>query len=135
MSTLNSVDIQALFSSIKTIAVVGLSNNPQRPSYGVSSYLQRMGYRIIPVNPVETEILGEKCYQSLLDIPDKVDVVDVFRNPEAVGPIAEDAIRIGAKYLWLQEGVINNEAAEKALQAGLEVIMDRCMLKEHRAIS
>ncbi len=135
MSTLNSVDIQALFSSIKTIAVVGLSNNPQRPSYGVSSYLQRMGYRIIPVNPVETEILGEKCYQSLLDIPDKVDVVDVFRNQEAVGPIAEDAIRIGAKYLWLQEGVINNEAAEKALQAGLEVIMDRCMLKEHRAIS
>jgi len=135
MSPLNSVDMQALFSSIKTIAVVGLSNNPQRPSYGVSSYLQRMGYRIIPVNPVETEVLGEKCYQSLLDIPDKVDVVDVFRNPEAVGPIAEDAIRIGAKYLWLQEGVINREAAEKALQAGLEVIMDRCMLKEHRAIS
>jgi len=135
MSPLNSVDMQALFSSIKTIAVVGLSSNPQRPSYGVSSYLQRMGYRIIPVNPVETEVLGEKCYQSLLDIPDKVDVVDVFRNPEAVGPIAEDAIRIGAKYLWLQEGVINREAAEKALQAGLEVIMDRCMLKEHRAIS
>lgn len=135
MSTINSVDMQALFSSIKTIAVVGLSSNPQRPSYGVSSYLQRMGYRIIPVNPIEPEILGEKCYKSLLDIPDKIDVVDVFRNPDAVGPIAEDAVKVGARYLWLQEGVINNEAAEKALQAGLDVVMDRCMLKEHRAIS
>ena len=131
MNAVNDVDMKELFASCKTIAVVGLSGNPQRPSNHVSSYLQGAGYRIIPVNPVESEILGEKCYSSLRDIPVPVDIVDVFRASDAVSPIADDAIAIGAKYLWLQEGVINIEAAEKAANAGLKVVMDRCMLKVH----
>jgi len=135
MNIVNQVDMKELFASVRTIAVVGLSDDPLRPSNGVSAYLQRAGYRIIPVNPSVPEILGETCYATLRDIPEKVDVVDVFRKSEAVGPIAEDAIAIGAKYLWLQEGVINPAAAEKAVQAGLRVVMDKCMLKEHRAIS
>jgi len=134
MNSVNQVDMNALFASVRTIAVVGLSDDPSRPSNGVAAYLQRAGYRIIPVNPSVPEILGEKCYATLRDIPDAVDLVDVFRKPEAVGPIAADAIAIGAKYLWLQEGVINVDAADSALQAGLQVVMDKCMLKEHRAI-
>jgi uncharacterized protein len=135
VSAVNQVDMKELFASVRTIAVVGLSDDPQRPSYGVSAYLQRAGYRIIPVNPSVAEILGEKSYAALRDIPVAVDVVDVFRKSGAVGPIAEDAVAIGATYLWLQEGVINPEAAEKAAQAGIKVVMDKCMLKEHRAIS
>ncbi len=135
MNAVNQVDLKELFASVRTIAVVGLSDDPSRPSYGVSAYLQRAGYRIIPVNPSATEILGEKCYTSLRDIPEAVDLVDVFRKSEAVGPIADDAVAIGARYLWLQEGVINPAAAEKAVQAGLRVVMDKCMLKEHRAIN
>lgn len=135
MNIVNHVDMKELFASVRTIAVVGLSEDPLRPSYGVSAYLQRAGYRIIPVNPSAAEILGEKCYASLRDIPGKVDLVDVFRKSEVVGPIAEDAVDIGAKYLWLQEGVINPAAAEKAALAGVQVVMDKCMLKEHRAIS
>jgi len=134
MNSVNQVDMNALFASVRTIAVVGLSDDPSRPSNGVAAYLQRAGYRIIPVNPSVPEILGEKCYATLRDIPDAVDLVDVFRKPEAVGPIAADAIAIGAKYLWLQEGVINVDAADSALQEGLQVVMDKCMLKEHRAI-
>lgn len=134
MSIVNQVDIKELLTNSRTIAVVGLSSNSLRPSYGVAAYLQRVGYRIIPVNPVEKEILGEKCYASLRDIPEPVDIVDVFRNPEAVGPIAEDAVAIGAKCLWLQEGVVNQEAAEKAAAAGLDVVMDHCILKKHRAM-
>lgn len=135
MSIVNQVDYKELLEKCKTIAVVGLSSNSLRPSYGVSAYLQRVGYRIIPVNPVEKEILGEKCYTSLRDIPEQVDIVDVFRNPEAVGPIADDAIAIGAKCLWLQEGVVNSEAAEKAASSGLQVVMDHCILKIHRSLA
>lgn len=134
MTAVNTSNMQELFASIRVIAVVGLSDDTSRPSHGVSAYLQRAGYRIIPVNPSVPEILGEKSYASLRDIPEKVDLVDVFRKSDAVGPIADDAIAIGAHYLWLQEGVINQAAAEKAVEAGLQVIMDRCMLKEHRAL-
>lgn len=116
----------------RTIAVVGLSNRRWRPSYGVSEYMQSVGYRIIPVNPAETEVLGEKAYASLDEIPEPVDIVDIFRRPEYVPAIVDAAIRIGAKCVWMQEGVIHEEAAAKARAAGLEVVMDRCILKEHR---
>ena len=135
MTAVNECNMKELFSSCRVIAVVGLSDDQNRPSYGVAAYLQQAGYRIIPVNPSVPEILGEKSYASLLDIPEKVDVVDVFRKSEAVGPIAEDAIAIGSKYLWFQEGVVNVEVAEIALNAGLQVVMDRCILKEHRGLS
>lgn len=135
MSAVNDCNMKELLSTCRVIAVVGLSDDAARPSYGVAAYLQRAGYRIIPVNPSVPEILGEKSYASLKDIPEQVDLVDVFRKPEAVGPIADDAIAINAKYLWLQEGVVNPEAAEKALKAGLQVVMDKCILKEHRALA
>ena len=134
MNSVNNVDMNELFKSVRVIAVVGLSNDSGRPSFGVAAYLQRAGYRIIPVNPSVAEILGEKSYASLRDIPEHVDVVDVFRKSDAVGPIAEDAVAIGATYLWLQEGVIHPEAATMACKAGLQVVMDRCILKEHRAL-
>ncbi len=127
-------DIQKLrriLKEYKTIAVVGLSNKWHRPSYFAAKYLQEHGYRIIPVNPGQEEILGQKCYASLLDIPEPVDVVDIFRRPKDVPPIVEDAIKIGAKVVWMQLGVINEEAAERAREAGLEVVMDRCMKIEH----
>jgi hypothetical protein len=116
----------------KTIAVVGLSNRRSRPSYGVSEYLQSQGYRIIPVNPNETEVLGEKSYATLEDIPEPVDIVDIFRRSEAVAEVVDSAIKIGAKGVWMQEGVVNEDAAAKARAAGLEVVMDHCILKEHR---
>jgi len=118
----------------RTIAVVGLSPNRMRPSYGVSEYMKRSGYRIIPVNPGHAEILGEKCYRSLDDVPDAIEIVDVFRRSEYVPDIAEAAIRKGAKVLWLQEGVVHEEAAKKARDAGLQVVMDTCILKEHRKL-
>ena len=121
-----------LLRNAKTIAVVGLSSRRSRPSYGVSEYMQSNGYRIIPVNPNETEILGEKSWASLEEIPEHVDIVDIFRRPECVPEIVDSAIRIGAKGIWMQEGVVNDEAAGKARAAGLEVVMDRCILKEHR---
>ena len=114
-----------------TIAVVGLSNRRHRPSYGVAQYLQSAGYKIIPVNPAETEILGEKCYARLEDIPEHVDIVDIFRRSEFVPEIVESAIRIGARGVWMQEGVIHSEAAERARRVGLFVIMNACILKEH----
>jgi predicted CoA-binding protein len=114
-----------------TIAVVGLSTRRHRPSYGVAQYLQSAGYKIIPVNPRETEILGEKCYARLEDIPEHVDIVDIFRRSEFVPEIVESAIRIGARGVWMQEGVIHSEAAERARRAGLFVIMNACILKEH----
>jgi uncharacterized protein len=123
--------IAEILKSSKTIAVVGLSNRKFRPSYGVAEYLKSAGYRIIPVNPNETEILGEKCYARLEDIPEKVDIVDIFRRSEFVPEIMDSAISIGAHAVWMQEGVIHPEAAEKARQAGLFVAMDLCMLKEH----
>lgn len=122
----------AVLRNSKTIAVVGLSSNRRRPSYGVSEYMQSMGHRIIPVNPQETEVLGEKAYASLDDVPEPVDIVNVFRRSEFVPEIVDAAIRIGAKCVWMQEGVTHEEAAAKARAAGLEVVMNRCILKEHR---
>ena len=118
----------------KTIAVVGLSGRRYRPSHGVAEYLQRAGYRVIPVNPRETEVLGEKAYPDLASVPLPVDIVDIFRRSEHVPEIVEEAIRIGAKMVWMQEGVIHENAAQSALAAGLEVVMDRCILKEHRRL-
>ena len=113
--------------------MVGLSSKRFRPSYGVAAYLQSAGYRIIPVNPNEREVLGEKCYARLEDVPEKMDIVDIFRRSELVPEVVESAIRIGAKAVWMQEGVVHEEAARRAREAGLEVMMDRCILKEHRA--
>ncbi len=125
--------IQNIFA-MKTIAVVGLSPKEIRPSYGVARYLQSVGYKIIPVNPGHHEILGEKSYPTLTDIPIKVDVVDVFRRPEHVLPITDAAIEIGAKAIWFQDGVINAGAAKKAEEAGLLVVMNDCMLRQHQAM-
>jgi predicted CoA-binding protein len=120
-----------LLKNSRTIAVVGLSSRSHRPSYGVAEYLQSVGYRVIPVNPAEMEVLGEKCYARLEDIPVHVDIVDIFRRSEFVPEIIESAIRIGASGVWMQEGVIHAEAAERARRAGLLVVMNACMLKEH----
>src|SRR5271170_3824892 len=114
-----------------TIAVVGLSSRSHRPSYGVAQYMQSAGYLVVPVNPAETEVLGEKCYARLEDIPEHVDIVDIFRRSEFVPEIVESAIRIAARGVWMQEGVINSQAAERARSAGLFVIMNACILKEH----
>ena len=119
----------------RTIAVVGLSAKRYRPSYGVAEYMQRAGYRIIPVNPQETEVLGEKCYPDVESIPEPIDIVDIFRRSEFVPEIVEAAIRKGAKAIWMQEGVIHEEAARRAREAGLEVVMDRCILKDHRRLA
>src|SRR5579864_8149197 len=116
--------IPDLLKNTRTIAVVGLSSSPMRPSNGVSEYMKRAGFRIIPVNPNETEVLGEKCYARLEDVPEPVDMVNVFRRPEHVPGIVESAIRIGAKSLWLQEGVVHDRAARRAREAGLDVVMD-----------
>lgn len=127
-------DIPTLRNILKTnrvIAVVGLSAKWHRPSYSVAKYLLEHGYRVIPVNPSYQEVLGQKCYPSLRDIPEKIDIVDCFRRSEKIMPIAEDAIAVGAKVLWMQLGVINEAAAEKARQAGLEVVMDRCIEIEY----
>ena len=125
--------IRTILTRSKVVAVVGLSSKPHRPSYGVARYLQTVGYRIIPVNPNEKEVLGEKSYARLEDVLIKVDIVDVFRRSELVPPVVESAIAIGARTLWLQEGVIHEEAAARARAAGLDVVMDRCLLKEHVA--
>jgi len=124
--------IARILRESKTIAVVGLSDKPDRPSYRVAKYLQDHGYRIIPVNPTLTEVLGERAYPDLLAVPEPVDVVDIFRQSEAVPPIVEQAIAIGARAVWMQEGVVHETAAARARQAGLDVVMDRCMFKEHR---
>ena len=124
-----SVEAEILHFS-RVVAVVGLSASPDRPSYKVASYLREQGYRVIPVNPTEKEILGGLCYPNLASIPESVDVVDIFRRSEDVPPIVEEAIKIGAKAVWMQEGVINEEAAARAREAGLMVVMDKCMRKE-----
>lgn len=124
----------ALLRTSRTIAVVGLSHKRSRPSYGVSEYMQNAGYRIIPVNPLETEVLGEKAYATLEEIAEPVDIVDVFRRSEFVSEIVESAIRIGAKGIWLQEDVVHEQAASRGREAGLTVVMDRCILKEHRRL-
>ncbi|MCX9024961.1 MAG: CoA-binding protein [Candidatus Methanoperedens sp.] len=117
--------------NFKTIAVVGISDDPERPSHFVASFLESHGYKIIPVNPKLTEWEGKKCYPDLLSISEKVDVVDIFRRAEAIPPIVDEAIKIKAKVVWMQEGIVNEEAAAKARDAGIEVVMDRCMKKDY----
>jgi uncharacterized protein len=123
--------IGEILENSRTIAVVGLSGRRHRPSFGVSEYMQSAGYRIIPVNPAETEVLGQKCFSRLEEIPGAVDIVNIFRRSEFVPEIVESAIRIGARAVWMQEGVVHAEAAQRARSAGLFVVMDRCILKEH----
>jgi len=125
--------IADLLQRSKTIAVVGLSSNPLRPSHGVSAYMQSHGYHIIPVNPNITQCLGQKAYPSLLDVPEKIDIVDVFRRSEFVDEVVDQAIELQVPVIWMQEDVINENAAARARQAGILVVMDRCILKEHRA--
>ena len=126
--------LKELLQKAHTIAVVGLSSSRFRASYGVSQYMQSAGYRIIPVNPNEQEVLGEKSYARLEDVPEKIDVVDVFRRSEFVPEIVEAAIRVGARAIWMQEGVVNEVAAQRARDAGLFVVMDDCILREHRRL-
>ena len=123
--------IKQILDECRTIAVVGLSANPLRPSNGVAGFMQRKGYKIIPVNPRETEVFGEKSYSSLAEISEKVDLVDIFRRSEEAGSVVDEAIAIGAKAVWLQEGVIDEAAAKRAEDAGLLVVMDRCWLKDY----
>jgi len=125
--------VTELLKRAKTIAVVGLSDNPLRPSHGVSAYMQSHGYRIIPVNPQIESSLGEKAYASLPEVQEKIDIVDIFRRPEFVEEVVDQAIQLKAPAIWMQEDVIHEKAAEKARNAGIFVIMDRCILKEHRA--
>lgn len=123
--------IRRILDECRTIAVVGLSSASWRPSNGVASYMRRYGYRVIPVNPNETEVFGEKAYPNLTVVPEQIDLVDVFRRPDEAGKAVDEAITIGAKAVWLQESVIDELAAQRALDAGLLVVMDRCWLKEH----
>lgn len=123
-------EMAEVLRSAKTIAVVGLSSRPVRASFGVSRFLQRQGYRVIPVNPNEKEVLGERAYPSLKDVPDEIDIVSVFRRSSKVPEVVDDAVQKGARCLWMQEGVVNEEAAQRAQAAGIPVVMDRCILKE-----
>jgi predicted CoA-binding protein len=123
--------IKAILDDCKTIAVVGLSSDPGRPSFGVASYMKRRGYKVIPVNPNETEVFGERAYASLAAVPEQIDLVDIFRRSDEAGKAVDEAIAIGAKAVWLQEGVIDRDAAQRAKAAGLLVVMDRCWLKDH----
>ncbi len=121
-----------ILTKYKRIAVVGLSSDPARPSYGVSEYMQSAGYQIVPVNPKETDVLGEPSYASLEEVPQKIEIVDIFRRAEEVPPVVDAAIRAGAKVVWMQQGIVNEAAAEKARAAGLMVVMDACLLIEHK---
>jgi predicted CoA-binding protein len=131
LSNATTDEIRALLRSMHTIAVVGLSDKPDRDSYRVAAYMQQAGYRVIPINPAVDEVLGERSYSSLGDVPEKIDLVDIFRKPEAVPEIVDAAIVVGARAVWMQEGIVHNAAADKARAAGLVVVMDRCVLKEH----
>lgn len=126
--------MKSIFEKARTIAVVGASPNPRRPSHGVMDYLIRQGYEVIPVRPKVAEVLGQKCYGSLEEVPLPVDIVDVFRRPEACPDVARSAVAIGAGVLWLQEGIVSEAAAGIARSGGLEVVMDRCTMKEHRKV-
>lgn len=127
-------DTGHILANYRTVAVVGLTNKPDRPSYEVASYLQAHGYKIIPVNPAIKEVLGETSYPDLAAIPEPVEIVDIFRRPEDIPPIVEAAIQVGAKVVWMQLGIVNESAARRARQAGLKVVMDRCMKMEHQAL-
>lgn len=135
MKSTEAEAIQKILLECRTIAVVGLSSNPARPSNRVAAYMEAQGYRVIPVNPNETTVLGEPSYPSLAALPGPIDLVNIFRKSEEVLPIVDEAIARGAKAIWMQEGVVNEEAAERARQAGLLVVMDRCCLKDHAARS
>ena len=128
-------DLKPIYEQAKTIAVVGLSPNPARPSHSIAQYLKDRGYRIIPVNPMAEEVLGQKSYPDLKSVPEPIDIVQVFRKPEDVPAIVEDAIAVGAKVIWMQVGIVHEEAAERARSAGLQVVMDRCMRGTHRELS
>lgn len=130
----NDQMMRDILLSAKTIASVGLSSNSQKESYWIVSYLKDQGYRVIPVNPTADEILGEKSYPDLESVPEKIDVVQVFRKPEDVPPVVDSAIKVGAKVIWMQEGIVHEEAAQKARQAGLQVVMDACMRVTHRRL-
>jgi len=132
MSINSQETIQRILDECRTIAVVGLSSDPYRPSNSVSAYMKRSGYRVIPVNPNETSVFGETAYPDLFAVPEKIELVDVFRRSDEAGRAVDEAIAVGAKAVWLQEGVIDKAAAQRALDAGLLVVMDRCWLKEHR---
>jgi uncharacterized protein len=129
------MDIKEIITTYHTIAVVGLSPDQGKASYEVAAYLQRAGFRVIPVNPACQEILGERCYPTLADIPDEVEIVDVFRRSEFLPEIVEQAIAKKAKVVWMQEGIVNQPAAQRAEEAGLAVVMDRCLLKEHHRLA
>jgi len=124
-----------ILNNYRIIAMVGLSPDPNRPSHRVAKYLINQGYKVIPVNPDAQEILGTRSYSNMSSIPETIDIVDIFRRSEEVMPIVDEAIKVGAKAVWMQEGVVNEEAASKAQDAGLLVVMDRCMLKEHKRLS
>jgi predicted CoA-binding protein len=126
----SDAEMTRLLKEAKTIAVVGLSSNPMRPSFGVSRFLQRQGFRIIPVNPNETEVLGERAYPSVKDVPEPIDIVNIFRRPARVPEVVDDALQKGVSCIWMQEGVVNPEAAAEAEKAGMSVVMDKCILKE-----
>jgi uncharacterized protein len=126
--------LREILQSAKTIASVGLSSNPNKESYRIASYLKAQGYRVIPVNPTATEIMGETSYPDLPSVPEKIDVVQVFRKPEDVPPVVDEAIKVGVKVVWMQEGIVHEAAAEKARQAGIQVVMDTCMRVAHRTL-
>lgn len=126
--------LREILLSAKTIASVGMSSNQAKESFWIASYLKEQGYRVIPINPTADEILGEKAYPDLQSVPEKIDVVQVFRKPEDVPPVVDDAIQVGAKVVWMQEGIVNYEAAQKAEEAGLQVVMDACMRSTHRRL-
>jgi len=130
----NDQMLKGILLSAKTVASVGLSSNRAKESYGIAEYLKGQGYHIIPVNPTTGEVLGEKAYPDLESVPEKIDVVQVFRKPEDVPPVVDSAIKVGAKVVWMQEGIVNEEAAEKARAAGLQVVMDACMRVTHRRL-
>jgi len=130
----NDQMLKDILLSAKTVASVGLSSNRAKESYGIAEYLKGQGYHIIPVNPTTGEVLGEKAYPDLESVPEKIDVVQVFRKPEDVPPVVDSAIKVGAKVVWMQEGIVNEEAAEKARAAGLQVVMDACMRVTHRRL-
>ena len=133
---INSTEtIEKILADCRTIAVVGLSSDPNRPSHGVASYMRSHGYKVIAVNPNETEVFGERAYSSLADVPDKIDLVDVFRRSSEAGGAVDEAIALGVKAVWLQDGVIDEAAAERAHEAGLLVVMDRCWLRDHARAS
>jgi hypothetical protein len=131
---ITDLEITNLLRKAKTIAVVGLSDKPWRPSFGVSEYMQSQGYRVIPVNPRVGETLGAHAYESLENVPEKIDIVNIFRRSEFAGPIVDSAIRLGVGCIWMQEGVRDEQAAARARQAGISVVMDRCILKDHRRL-